>query len=152
VSDPFVDTDVIVRLLAGDDPAKEAASAHLFERIAAGELVVAAPDTVIAEAVFVLSSPKLYRLTRAQVGALLIPLVRLPGFRVANRRIVLRALEVYGATNVPFGDAMVVASMEAAGSRRVYSYDRHFDAVPGVERHEPPITPGAQRNGTEPDD
>ena len=149
MSDPFVDTDVIVRLLAGDDQVKEAAAAELFEQIAAGNVVVSAPDTVIAEAVFVLSSPKLYRLSHAQISALLMPLVRLPGFHVSNRRALLRALEVYGSTGLPFGDAMIVASMEVAGSRRVHSYDRHFDAVRGIERVEPPPAQ-ANRNGTEP--
>jgi hypothetical protein len=31
VSDPHIDTDVIVRLITGDDPARQAAAAQLFE-------------------------------------------------------------------------------------------------------------------------
>lgn len=141
---PFIDTDVIVRLLARDDPAKQAAAAELFEAIAAGTLTVTAPDTVIADAVYVLSSPRLYRLSRAQVSALLTPLVRLPGFRVANRRAVLRALDLYGTTSLGFGDALIVASMEQTGSQIVYSFDRHFDAVPGIVRQEPPASTEAE--------
>ena len=137
MNDPYVDTDVIIRLLTGDDLNKQAAAAHLFEQVEAGVLTVAAPDTVIADAVFVLSSPRLYRRPRAEVAALLIALVRLPHFHVQHRRNVLRALELYGATNLDFGDVMIAAAMEETQSPFVYSYDADFDRLSGIERREP---------------
>jgi predicted nucleic acid-binding protein len=75
---PFVDTDVIIRLLTGDDPTKQAQAAALFEQVEQGHLQLTAPDTVIADAVYVLSSPRLYHLPRAGVAALLTALVRFP--------------------------------------------------------------------------
>lgn len=38
MSDPFVDTDVIIRLLTGDDLQKQAEAAALFEQVEAGNL------------------------------------------------------------------------------------------------------------------
>ena len=137
MSEPFTDTDVIIRLLTRDDPAKQAAAYALFRRVEAGELTIAAPDTVIADAVYVLSSPRLYRLPRADVHALLVPLVQITGFRVANRRAVLRALEVYASTRLDFGDAIIVAFMEQRSSNILYSYDTDFDRVPGLSRRAP---------------
>lgn len=137
MSDPFVDTHVIIRLLTGDDPVVQARAASLFSRVEAGALDVAAPDTVIADAVFVLSSPRLYRLTRAVIRDLLSALVRLPGFHVQNRQSVLDALRLYGASNLDFGDAMIAAAMQRVGERTLYSYDRRFDRLGGVERREP---------------
>lgn len=137
MTDPFVDTDVIIRLLTQDDPVKEAQAAALFERVQAGSLTLQAPDTVIADAVYVLASPRLYRRSRAEVRDLLTPLVRLPGFQVRNKRAVLRALEVYGGTNVDFGDAMIIAAMEQDGADTLYSYDRDFDRFAQVKRVEP---------------
>lgn len=134
----YIDTDVLVRFLTGDDPVKQADARALLQRVAAGELVVAAPDTVIADAVYVLSSRRLYGLPRAQVRALLVPLVQLRGFRVNNRRRVLRALDLFGTTNLDFGDALIVASMEDDGVRTLYSYDADFDRIPTVERVVPP--------------
>ena len=134
---PFIDTDVIVRLLTGDDPEKQASSASLFEQVQAGTLEAAAPDTVIADAVYVLSSPRLYNLPRSEVRELLTPLVRLKGFKVKNRRVVLKALDLYGSMNIDFGDAFIAASMEQAGSKIVYSYDTDFDGITGIERIEP---------------
>jgi predicted nucleic acid-binding protein len=134
----FVDTDVLIRLLTGDDPAKQRATQALFERVERGELVLSAPDTVIADAVFVLASRRLYNLPRAQIDALLTPLVRLPGFRVKNRRTVLRALDLYGRTpGLDFGDAMIAAAAEMTLDPVLYSYDRDFDQFPAITRQEP---------------
>lgn len=54
-----------------------------------------------------------------------------------HRRAVLRALEIYGSNTLDCGDAMIVATMELARSTIVYSYDAHFDRVPGFQRREP---------------
>src|SRR5918911_1575258 len=134
---PFIDTDIIIRFLTGDDPRKQAAAAALFQRIEQGALTVAAPVTVIADAVFVLHSPRLYNKPRPEVQALLTPLVRLPHFRVQQRRMVLRALELYGSSTSGFGDGMLVAAMEQARSTTLYSYDEGFDKVVGLTRLEP---------------
>ena len=134
---PYADTDIIIRLLTGDDPAKQAAAADLFKRVERGELTVTAPTTVIADAVFVLSSRRLYALPRDQVAALLLPLVRLPHFRLRNRRAILAALALYGSSNLDFGDCLIIASMRQDRSQTLYSYDADFDSVAGVQRQEP---------------
>lgn len=137
MSHPHVDTDVIVRLLTGDDTVKQAAAASLFEQVASGNLTIAASDTVIADAVYVLSSSKLYRLARQHIASMLRPLVALPGFHVQHRSIVLRALDLYETTNLDWGDVMIAASMERTGSTVLYSYDRDFDRLKGLTRLEP---------------
>ncbi len=86
MSVPWVDTDVIIRLVTGDDPAKQPAARALLRAVEDGQLTVAAPYTVIADAVFVLASPRTYRLPRPEVAALLAPLVQLPHFLVENKR------------------------------------------------------------------
>ncbi len=137
MSDRFVDTDVLIRLLTGDDPEKQTQAAALFQQVEAGGITIQAPDTVIADALYVLSSPRLYNVPRDEVRDILSALTRLPHFRVDNRRAVLRALQLYGATNLDFGDALIVASMEQAGSETLYSYARGFDPIPSVERRPP---------------
>jgi predicted nucleic acid-binding protein len=138
VSVPFVDTDVVIGLLAGDDLDKQRRARALFERVERGELVVAAPDTVIADAVYVLASRRLYNLPRAEVAALLVPLASLPGFRVQHRRAVLAALRLYGAhAGLDFSDALIVALARAGTSGAVFSYDTDYDAFPGIRRLTP---------------
>ena len=141
MSDPFIDTDVIIRLLTQDDLKKQEEAAKLFEAVKAGRVKLAAPDAVIADAVYVLSSPRLYNLPRSDVHELLSPLVRLPGFKVKNRAAVLQALELYASTKVDFSDALVVAAMKEAGSKTLYSYDTHFDQLQGITRWSHPECP-----------
>lgn len=128
MTEPFVDTDVLVRFVTGDDPVKHAA---------AGEVVVRAPESVIADTVYVLSSPRLYALSRDQVREALAPLLGLPSFRVRNRLQVRRALDLYATTRLDFSDALLVAAMEEEGAVELYSYDQHFDRIGGITRREP---------------
>jgi predicted nucleic acid-binding protein len=137
MTQPFIDTDVIIRFLTGDDPEKQAAATTLFEQIEQGLLTVQAPDTVIADAVYVLSSPRLYHLARGDIREMLAALVRLPQFHVQNRWSVLRALDLYASTKLDFGDTLIIASMELQGSHLLFSYDADFDHVQGITRQEP---------------
>lgn len=93
MAEPYVDTNIIIRLLTGDDPEKQQRARRLFERIEQKELQVTALLTVIADTVYVLSSPKFYNLPRSEIAALLRPL-RLWGFRIRNRSVVLQALDL----------------------------------------------------------
>jgi predicted nucleic acid-binding protein len=140
VTHPFVDTDVIIRLLTGDDLSKQAASLALFERIETGAMTTMAPVTVIADAIHVLTSRNIgYLIPRREVADKLGALVGIPGFQVQNRRAVLRALNLYGAMNLDFGDCFIIASMELSDSQIVYSWDHHYDRIPGIERREPQL-------------
>jgi len=137
VTQPFIDTDVIIRFLTGDDPGKQAAATVLFEQVEQGLLSVQAPDTVIADAVYMLSSPRLYHIARSAIQEMLAALVRLPQFHVQNRLSVLRALDLYASTRMDFGDIFIIASMEQQGSHLLYSYDTDFDRIEGITRREP---------------
>jgi predicted nucleic acid-binding protein len=65
-------------------------------------------------------------------------LLHMPAYKVHNRRILLRALDIFAAsTRLAFGDAMIVAAMERRQADTLYSYDRDFDRVPGIQRLEP---------------
>jgi predicted nucleic acid-binding protein len=134
---PFVDTNVLLRHLTRDDPDKAQACFELFKRAEANQVTLTATETVIAEVVYVLSSKRTYNLPRDQIRARLYPLLTLQGLRLAQRRTVLRALDLYVAYEIDFEDALIVAHMERQAIRELYSHDRDFDQVPGVKRQEP---------------
>lgn len=133
---PFVDTDILIRYITGDDAKKQAAAAALFERVSKGELILMAPDTVVSDAVFVLSSPKLYNLPRAEVRDLLSTLIKNPNFRVQNRSVLLKALVLYADCNLDFGDVIILVTMGQTKSRVLYSFDHDFDRFTQIERRE----------------
>lgn len=135
--DPYVDTDIIIRLITHDDPKKQEAAAKLFEKVEKGELVLTAPDTVIADAVFVLSSPRLYHLPRAEIRDVLVSLLRYTNFKIDNKQAITSALELYASTNLDFGDCLLVALTSQTEAKEIYSYDRDFDKIKDIVRKEP---------------
>jgi predicted nucleic acid-binding protein len=134
---PFLDANIIIRLLTGDDPEKQRRARELFKRIEAGDLTLALPATVIFECIFTLTSPRLYRLPKQEAVALLLPLLKLPHLKVENRQTVLRAADLYATTPLSFGGAYIAAGMEQAGSDVIYSYDKGFGRLKGTVRKEP---------------
>ena len=133
----FVDTNIVVRLLARDDPTKTAHCRALFERAARGEIELVTSEAVILEVVQVLSSPKLYRMNRSDLAAVLRPVIEIKGLRLDHKRSVLRALDLYETTNLDFTDCLAVEHVRRAGLGGIYSYDQGFDRVRGVRRLEP---------------
>lgn len=49
----------------------------------------------------------------------------------------MQALDLFAATKLDFGDALIIASMEQQGSHILYSYDTDFDRIEGITRREP---------------
>lgn len=133
----FIDADVIVRFLTGDDLKKQAAATRLFERVEQNELRITTPVTTIADVVYVLASPRLYHVSRPKVAALLTALLSLPGFDMPQRESVLRAIALYGSSKLDFGDALIAASMLTDRAEVLYSYDHDFDRLTGIKRVEP---------------
>ena|SRR5260221_4785511 len=133
----YIDTDVIIRLLTGDDEQKRNDTTALFEKVSNGKLVLTTPDTAIADAVFVLSSSNLYHLHRTEIRDLLVPLLSYPNFKIENKQIVIQALDYYADKNIDFGDAMLVALTEQSEEKTIYSYDHDFDKFPDIIRKEP---------------
>src|SRR3989344_4878935 len=108
-ADPYLDTDIIIRLLTSDDVKKQQAAAKLFEQVEKGELLILAPDTVIADTVYVLSSPRLYHFPRVNIHDTLSVLLKLPNFKVDNKQAIIKALDLYVTHNIDFSDAFLAA-------------------------------------------
>ena len=142
MSTGYLDANVLLRFLTGDDLAMQARARALLERVQRGEVALTVPESAIADVVFVLASPRLYHLPRARIQAILAPLLQLPNLRVDNRAQLLAALDHYVRfAGLNFGDCLIVAHMEHAGEPNLYTFDQGFDRVPGLNRHEPPPPP-----------
>jgi predicted nucleic acid-binding protein len=138
VSTAFVDTDVIIRFLTGDDPVKQAAARRLFGRAGMEDPRLVVPHTVVADAVYVLRSPRLYRYQKSEIAEMLIDLLSQPGFDLADRQAMLDALDLYGEFNkLDFSDALIIAMIWSDGPSLLYSYDTDYDTFPEINRREP---------------
>jgi predicted nucleic acid-binding protein len=138
----LLDANVFIRYLTGDDPIKQGASKLLFERLDRDEEQLLTSEAVVAEIIYVLTSRAHYGLTREAAAQRLLPALRSPGLRIANKTVVLRALDVYEAhSRLDYEDALSVAHMESAGIDEIYTYNKDFDQVPGVVHVEPQMAP-----------
>lgn len=135
----FLDANVILRYLTRDDEAKAEACFALFQRVKQGAEEVFTCEAIVAEVVYVLSSPRApYRLNHEEIRVRLLPILALRGFRLPQKRVYLRALDVFASSPfLDFEDAVAVAHMERRGIRELLSYDRDFDRIPGFKRGEP---------------
>lgn len=133
----FVDTNIFLRYLTRDDPRKAEACLRLLKQAEANEVTLTTSETIIAEVVFVLASPRLYNLPRQDVHARLTPLLTLEGLKLPQRSKFLRALDLYAAHRIDFEDALTIAETEQGQIEELYSYDTDFDSVAGVTRLEP---------------
>ncbi len=137
MSVPHIDSDVIVRVITGDDPVKRAAGERLLATVQTGDVEIALAASTVSEVIFVLTSRGTYAMDRETAKQALLRIVHLAGMRVENRATVLRALDLYNTLATTFGDAMLAATMERQGSTVVYSYDRGLRRIPGITRSEP---------------
>jgi len=133
----FIDSNVFLRFLTKDDPVEAERVKALLQQAERGEVELLTSETAIAELVFVLSSPRLYKLSRGAVRTVLLPIVSLEGLKLPNRSVFVRALDLYATTPMNFVDALAVAQMERRKVTEIYSYDEHFDRVAGIKRIQP---------------
>ena len=131
----FLDTNIIIYHITGTDDAKSERCRHLLERAERNDEDLITTELVIAEAVWLMQ----YRMSlpRERVRDILGPILRMPGLRLPNKQLWPAILDLYCEKRVDFIDAYNAVAMERAGVSQIYSYDRDFDRIEGVER----ITP-----------
>lgn len=131
----FIDANIIVRYLT-DDPweiAKEVEA--LFEAAERGEVILMLDEITVAEVVWVLSS--FYKASKMVIKESLQSFVANEGVEVTGEKDILLALTLFADLNVDFADALLSVHMVRAGVSDLFTYDKHFDRLPGVNRVSP---------------
>ena len=141
-----LDTNIFLRYLTKTrgQEAKAQACFALFQRVRKGDAVMATCEAVICEIFFVLCSPRQYNLSHEDAVARVRPLLALGNLKLANKRVYLRAMDIFASAPVlDFEDVVIIAHMERQGINELASYDTDFDRITSIKRKEPAFTTAA---------
>ena len=130
----FIDTNIFIRHFTNDNEKKAEACFLLFKNAKENKLELTTTESIIAEVVYVLSSKKLYNVPRKQIFNLLTTILSIKNFKVKDKTIYLKALELYSSHTIDFEDALLASRMLIEETYELYSYDEGFDTIPGVKR------------------
>jgi uncharacterized protein len=133
----FVDTNVFIRFLSGDDAEKAFRCKVLFEKALSGHVKLFTSELVIAELVWVMQSPKTYNQRPEKIRELLLPLLTMKNLNFPNKELYPDILELFASCTVDYIDAYNAVTMQRKGISDIYSYDSHFDRIDNINRFEP---------------
>ena len=123
-----VDSNIFLRWLLNDDEAQADAIAVLVRKFEKSGEHLWAPDTVIAEVIWVLES--VYDVSPKEASRYVESLLDVAVFEFENHERLLRAVELHGAHEVDFIDCYIAAAAGEKGISTVVSYDRDFRKLP----------------------
>jgi predicted nucleic-acid-binding protein len=124
-----VDTNVLIRLLTGDD-ARQAAAAESF-LAAAGQAWIS--HVVLVETVWVLES--VYDRGRSEIAAAIDTLLDHESLVLQEADVVQKALGLFRkARSVGFSDYLVLETARKAGHLPLGTFDKALSALDGAER------------------
>jgi predicted nucleic acid-binding protein len=131
----FVDANVFLRFLLDDHPVWSPACKRLFLTVERGEEQVWTSEIIVSEVVYVLN--RVYKVSRSDIAAKVLPLLRLGHLRLLNKKLYPRVFQLYEATNLSYPDCHTAALIESRSQSELYSYDEGFKKVPTLKRLEP---------------
>ena len=131
----FLDANVVLRYVTGDDARKMQRCEALFLRVEQGRETLYTNVLVIAEVIWVLGAQ--YRHPRPKVIDGIRRLLNTRHILVEDRESLLLALQLFEQHPIDFIDAYNAALMQARGIETIYSYDQDFDRISGLQRLEP---------------
>lgn len=126
-----LDTNVLIRLLIGDDPAQTARAQEILKRAHTAQESLYLDAIVLAEAVWVLR--RVYRATRADIASTLRALLDSVAYEIGDRPEVEVALARYLAGNADFADCLIAARSIAAGCRHTVTFDEDASGIEGMQ-------------------
>ncbi len=131
----FVDTNVFLRFLTNDDPAKAKRAETLFRDAMRGKIRLATSLLVIAEIIWTLES--FYKLDKPDIAAKVEKILNTPNLDCPEAPLIFMALDLYVHENIDFVDAYHGFYMREQGLTQILTYDRkHFARIPWVQMAE----------------
>ncbi|HSN99866.1 MAG TPA: type II toxin-antitoxin system VapC family toxin [Candidatus Nanopelagicales bacterium] len=125
------DTNVLIRVLVGDDRRQQKAALARLEAIRTSGGSVVVSSVVLAEVAWVLD--RAYDYERAQIVSALRGVLDTPPFFIPQRPDVLAAIDEYASGSADFADYLILSLARAEGSKTLLTFDRRLLRTAGCE-------------------
>ncbi len=130
MSKNLIDTNLIIRFLVNDDPAKVLKVEQLLKDKNNRNILL---DTIIAEIIWVLTS--YYTLDKSDIVEKVRALIHVETIE-CNAFLISRALSLWEENNISYVDGYLAAVAEL-GNMDLYSYDQKFRSILTIKVQEP---------------
>lgn len=117
-----LDTNVVVRYLAQDDPRQSAAATRLFEKTLSPENPGFVSVVTVCEIAWVLAD--CYRADRERIHAVIEGLLGSKQIQVQSGEVVWKALRAWQGSAADFSDALIGELALAEGADRTMTFDK----------------------------
>lgn len=124
-----LDTNVLVRYLAADEPQQSAAAERFIETCLREGEQLYLTAIVLCELVWVLR--RIYRQTKSQIAEHLEQILRTAQFTIEKDSIVRRSLRAWKLGKGDFSDHLIGELARLAGCRDTATFDRDLRNLPG---------------------
>lgn len=131
----FIDTNIFIRYLTGDDHLKYEKCREIFKKAIAGKINLTTSDIVIAELIWTLLS--YYKASKADVIEKISIIVGTKNLFIPDKDIIADALVLYSRKNIDYIDAYNAVFMKYHEVDEIFSYDKDFDLIENIKREEP---------------
>lgn len=140
----FLDANVLLRALTRSPEAEvqqmNQAAGDLLRRVERGEVEATTSDAVIAEVAFILTAKAHYQQSVAEAAGRIGTILRLRGIKLRDKRVVLRALDLWADNpKLGFVDALTASYAQQPGVI-LATFDADFDHIPAITRWRPETT------------
>lgn len=126
-----IDTNVLLRLIAADEPAQVAAARNFIRDNCSADDPGYVSHIVLVELVWTLA--KVYQLAREQVAATVEQLLETVQLNVESSSDVTAALKDYRNGSADFADCLIARIHATAGCSRTITFDRKAAKLAGFE-------------------
>jgi len=131
----YIDSNVILRYLTQDPPEMAKKALKIFTDAKKGRLTLLITSLTLAEVVCVLES--YYSHPKNHISETLTQFLLCDGLEVEGLDLLIGALNIYQEKNIDFADAVLASQALQKGLPSIYSFDHHFDRIPGIAVLEP---------------
>lgn len=126
-----LDTNILVRYLAQDDPIQSAKAATIFEQRLTAKTPGFVSVVVMVEVVWVLD--RAYGLTTQEIAATVQRLLQVEVLRIEAEQHVFAAMIALKQGHASFADVLIAELAARAGCTCTLTFDRRASRLPGFE-------------------